>query len=97
MPIPRKPAAVMVVVLVCPVAKRLWSAVVEKKVVVVAFVPRRLVMTPLVAWSAVAKSEVVVALLVVAFSAVKFWRVEEAKEMRPPQNWEATVVEVATT
>ena len=44
-----------------------------------------------------AKSEVEVALVVVAFNPVKFWRVVEASDMRPPQNCEATVVEVATT
>ena len=43
-----------------------------------------------------AKDEVV-ALLVVALRAVKFWRVVEAKVMRPPQNCDATEVEVATT
>ena len=58
----------------------------EKSVVVVAFVP----------WKVVAKSEVVVALVVVALRPVKFWSVVEAKDMRPPQNWDAAVVDVAT-
>ena len=77
-----------------------WSvaakSVVEVALVVVADVARRLVMRPLVAERAVAKSEVEVALDVVAFCAVKFCRVVEAKVMRPPQNWDAAVVEVAT-
>jgi hypothetical protein len=53
------------------------------------------VMTPFVALSVVAKSEVVVALVEVELSAVKFWSVVEAKVMSPPQNCDA-VVEVAT-
>ena len=42
-----------------------------------------------------AKSVVEVALDVVALSAVKFWSVVEEKVMRPPQNCDASVVEVA--
>jgi hypothetical protein len=63
-----------------PVAK-----VVEVAFVVVPEVPRKFVMTPFVACSAVAKSEVVVACDVVAFRAVKFWSVVEEKAVMLPK------------
>jgi hypothetical protein len=89
------------VVVVALVARRMdEKSVVEVALpatsdVAYALVEVALAITPLVAPSAVAKSDVVVALVVVELSAVKFWSVVEAKVMRPPQNCDAAVVEVA--
>ncbi len=64
--------------------------------VAVALVTTILVGLKLVAEIVVAKKVVEVAFVVVALRAVKFWRVDDAREMRPPQNCDATVVDVAT-
>ena len=63
--------------------------------VVVALVVMSEAIEPLVAESTEAKSDVDVAFVLVLLSAVKFWSVEEAKVIKPPQNCDA-VVEVAT-
>jgi hypothetical protein len=78
---PVRHKSVVVKLVVVPLVARRDDA---KRLVVVADVP----------WMVVAKSDVEVALVVVEFSPVKFWSVEEAKATSPPQNCEA-VDEVA--
>ena len=63
--------------------------VVEVAFVVVAFVALKLENSAFVALRTEAKSDVVVALVDVELSAVKFWKVEEANVIKPPQNCEA--------
>jgi hypothetical protein len=74
---------------------RLAAKVAEVALVLLSDEAKKFVVVPLVPWMVVEKSDVEVAFVVVEFRPVKFWSVEDAKEMKPPQNCEATDEEVA--